>query len=234
MKCKFSTSVGVVALSTTPMVAFVSIGQIPPPMGGGYADVISIPVNDPTTKAITGALFKPAGAGPFPAVLFISGCDGINSPANRAQEKAAIDHLLSKGVATLIAGPFTPRNEPQGVCANLGALDEKTAIQYFSRGSNDVLAAVNVLAAMPDIDMKHIILQGYSYGAISSLSATEAKNSANHVNVAGVVAYYPFRYDGVDPSVLVLAMVGEKDDRTPAAKAATSHSRRERKSGGAA
>jgi dienelactone hydrolase len=187
----------------------------PPPMGGGYTDVISIPVNDPAIKAISGALIKPVGAGPFPAVVYVSGCAGIDSPLERAQHKAAIDHLLSKGVATFIIDPFTPRNEPEGVCANL---DEKRATQYFTRGGNDVLAALNVLEAMPDIDTKHIFLQGYSYGAISSLFATDRKNPANHAKVAGIVAYYPYCYDGVDPSVPVLVMIGEKDDWTPAAK----------------
>jgi len=184
-------------------------------MGGGYTDVIPIPVNDPAVKAISGALFKPTGAGPFPAVVYVSGCGGLNDPADRAQQKVAIDHLLSKGVATLIIDPFTARNEPEGVCANL---DEKQATQYFIRGGNDVLAALNVLEAMPDIDTKHIFLQGYSYGAISALFAIDRKNSANHAKVAGIVAYYPYCYDGVDPSVPVLDMIGEKDDWTPAAK----------------
>jgi len=101
------------------------------------------------------------------------------------------------------------------VCANL---DQKRAGQYFGRGGSDVLAALNVLKARPDIDAKHIFLQGYSYGAISSLVAVERKNSANRPEVAGLVAYYPYCYDGVDPSVPVLVMVGEKDDWTPAAK----------------
>ena len=121
MKRQFSGSVSVAVLSAIALLAFppVSRGQTPPPMGGGYTDVISIPVNDPAIKAIAGALFKPAGAGPFPAVIYMSGCAGINSPLERAQHKATIDHLLSKGVATLIIDPFTPRNEPEGVCANL-------------------------------------------------------------------------------------------------------------------
>src|SRR5689334_4184639 len=94
---------------------------------------------------------------------------------------------------------------------------EKKATQYFSRGGNDILGALNVLDTMPDIDKKHIFLQGYSYGAIASLFATDRKNTAK-AKVAGVVAYYPFCYDGVDPSVPVLVLIGEKDDWTPAAK----------------
>ena len=190
--------------------------QTPPPIGGGYTDMTAIPVNDPAIKAIGGALFKPPGAGPFPAVVYMQGCSGIDGPLLRAVNKTTTDHLLAKGVAILIVDPFTPRKESGGVCANLG--DREKAIPYFSRGSNDILGALKVLEAMPDIDTKHIFLQGYSYGAIASLFATETKNSANHAKVAGVIAYYPFCYDGVDPSVPVLVLIGEKDDWTPAAK----------------
>src|SRR5712691_9494414 len=190
--------------------------QTPPPIGGGYTDVTAIPVNDPAIKAIGGALFKPPGAGPFPAVVYMQGCSGIDGPLLRAVNKTTTDHLLAKGVAILIVDPFTPRKESGGVCANLG--DREKAIPYFSRGSNDILGALKVLEAMPDIDTKHIFLQGYSYAAIASLFATETKNSANHAKVAGVIAYYPFCYDGVDPSVPVLVLIGEKDDWTPAAK----------------
>src|SRR5271170_3895617 len=192
MTRKFSASVGVVALSTTAIVAFpsTSSSQTPPAMGGGYTNVIAIPVDDPAIKAIAGSLIKPAGTGPFPAVVYMSGCGGIDNPADRAQQKAAIEHLQSKGVAILIVDPFTPRNEPEGVCANL---NEKTFDQYASRGGNDTLAALSVLKAMPDIDTKHIFLQGYSFGAISSLFATQRNNPANHdAPIAGVIAYYPF------------------------------------------
>jgi len=130
-------------------------------------------------------------------------------------QKTTTDHLLTKGVAILIVDPFTARSEPSGVCANLS--DNENANQYFSRGGNDILAALKVLEAMPDIDTKHIFLQGYSYGAIASLFATETKNPADNAKVAGVIAYYPFCYDGVNPSVPVLVLIGEKDDWTPAA-----------------
>jgi dienelactone hydrolase len=45
-------------------------------MGGGYANVISNPVDDPDVKAIAGALFKPAGNGPFPTVIYMMSCTG--------------------------------------------------------------------------------------------------------------------------------------------------------------
>jgi dienelactone hydrolase len=193
--------------------------QTPPPIGGGYTNAIDIPVNDPATKAISGALFKPTGAGPFPAVVYMVGCGGIDPPPLRAQEKTAIDHLLGKGMAILIVDSFTPRHEPKGVCADLGNVDGGKAAEYATRGSNDVLAAVAVLKKMPEIDAKHIFLTGFSLGGWSSLLAIDTKNPASRgAGVAGVIAYYPYCYDGVDPSVPVLVMIGEKDDWTPAVK----------------
>ena len=46
-------------------------------MGGRYANVTPIPVDDRATKAIADALSKPEGAGPFPAVVYIFGCYGL-------------------------------------------------------------------------------------------------------------------------------------------------------------
>jgi dienelactone hydrolase len=78
---------------------------------------------------------------------------------------------------------------------------------------------VALLKGMPEIDAKNIFLVGFSIGAVSSLIAIDSKSPASHNGaVAGVIAYYPFCYDGVDPSVPVLLMIGEKDDWTPAAK----------------
>jgi dienelactone hydrolase len=221
MKRQFLAYVSIAVVSAAAMLAFLpsSSGQTAPAIGGGYTDVTAIPANDPAIKAIGAALFKPAGAGPFPAVVYMTGCGGIDSPANRALQKATADHLLAKGIAILIVDSFTPRNESKGVCANLGNLDGEKATQYATRGSNDALAAVAVLKAMPAIDAKHIFLTGFSLGGTSSLLAIDTKNPASQgAGVAGVIAYYPFCYDDVDPSVPVLALVGDKDDWTGAPK----------------
>jgi dienelactone hydrolase len=221
MTRQFAAYIGIAVLSAAAMLAFprASCGQTAPAIGGGYTDVTAIPVNDPAIKAIGAALFKPESAGPFPVVVYMTGCGGIDSPVNRAQQKTTTDHLLAKGIAVLIVDSFAPRNEPKGVCANLGNLDGEKAMQYATRGSNDALAAVAVLKAMPEIDAKHIFLAGFSLGGTSTLLAIDTKNPASQgAGVAGVIAYYPFCYDGVDPSVSVLAQVGDKDDWTGAAK----------------
>ena len=145
----------------------------------------------------------------------MSGCAGLNDPAEVEQEKVVVDGLLAEGMATLIVDPFTPRGETEGVCAKL---DRNTFVQYATRGGDDAVAALKVVKAMPDIDPNRVFLQGYSFGAISSLFATDTKTPATHdTKIAGLIAYYPYCYDNVDPAVPTLVLIGEKDDWTPAA-----------------
>jgi hypothetical protein len=89
MKRKFLTQVAATALAVgaTSGLPSLAAGQTTPPMSGGYKDVIPIPVDDPTTKAIAGALFKPSGTGPFPIVVYMSGCSGPTYPAEIALER---------------------------------------------------------------------------------------------------------------------------------------------------
>jgi hypothetical protein len=66
-------------------------------------------------------------------------------------------------------------------------------LQYAARGGNGNLAAVKVLRAMPEIDHDHIFLLGYSYGAISSLFATDAtmhsiRLGANRSTISGATS----------------------------------------------
>jgi dienelactone hydrolase len=216
MKRIFLAQVAATALAVgaTSILPSLAAAQTVWPIGGGWKDVIPIPVEDPKIKAIAGALFKPTGTGPFPGVVLMTGCAGLNPPEELAMHKTAIDHLLAKGVATLLVDPFTPRNEPEGICANLNG---QTFVQYATRGGNDVEAALKVLKTMPDIDPNRVFLQGYSWGAISSLFAMDPKTpSAHDAKIAGLIAYYPLCYDNIEFSTPTLVLIGDKDDWTPA------------------
>ena len=167
----------------------VSAAQTPP-MGGGYTNVIPIPVpeNDPQVKAIAGALFKPEGKGPFPAIIYMSGCAGLSIPPDMAQQKAVIDHYVAQGKAVLILNSLTPRGTPNEVC------DRTAEMSIYMHRADDAYSAQKALAAMPDIDGKRIFLQGYSHGANAATLAVNPKVVQEHGgNVfAGVIAYYPY------------------------------------------
>jgi dienelactone hydrolase len=180
-------------------------------MGGGYTNVLPIPVDDPDVRNIAGAWFKPDGPGPFPVVIYMGGCAGLSAPAEKPLQQSVIDHLLQKGIATLIVDPFTPRQE-QGVCDKV-----KDNIAILARGAKDVGAALSLVRLLPDVDRNRIFLQGYSYGAFAALLATDpGKPVSKDVKVAGVVAYYPYcRKDEVFGAP-TLVLIGDKDDWTPA------------------
>jgi dienelactone hydrolase len=69
--------------------------------------LVNIAVEDPKAKSIPAALFQPAGTGPFPAVVILSGCAGVNADVSIVG-RANRDYM-SKGIVTLVVDSFTPR-----------------------------------------------------------------------------------------------------------------------------
>jgi dienelactone hydrolase len=86
-------------------------------IGGGYTDPIVIPVDDAKTKNITAVLFKPSDGQPHPAIIYMSGCAGLNPPPDQALQKEVVTHSLSLGMAVLIVDPYTPRGENRSPCS---------------------------------------------------------------------------------------------------------------------
>jgi dienelactone hydrolase len=212
MKPKLLITVAAVAVAAVAMVALPSVAVAQtPPMSGGYTNVIPIPVNDPEVKAISGALFKPEGAGPFPAVIYMSSCHSLGSPLDADHEKTLIAHHLAKGLAVLVADSFTPRGAEGGVC------DKMLDLTWYYTRARDAHAAGKLLAPTPGIDARHLFLEGFDHGAISALLAEDSTMPDQETKFAGVIAYDP--HCGIVNSVTVptLVLIGDKDDVTPAA-----------------
>jgi dienelactone hydrolase len=123
-----------------------------------------------------------------------------------------VDHALSKGFATLIVDPFSPRGEATGICDKWAAAWAKGwNPEYETRGAGDVWAAFEFMSARSDIDPKRIFIEGFDYGADSAVFATATPTATSHeATPAGVIAYYPYCGYGV-PSVPTLFMIGDKD-----------------------
>jgi dienelactone hydrolase len=221
MKARHNTSLKWLTLIGAMMVPQISQAAEAPPMGGGYTNVTSIPVNDPAVKEIAGAIFKPQGAGPFPVVVYIPPCGGPNFPLELKQEKLWIERMGSKGIATFIVDPFVPRGLQQGNCDKLLSVltdvqnKNEAVLQLLKQGGDDAVAAVKVVKAMPDIDPKKVFLMGFSYGATASLYATDPKAPGEHdTDIAGVVAYFPLCDGKAEALVPTLVLIGDKDDWT--------------------
>ena len=99
-------------------------------------------VTIPHTEA-TGSLAVPEGDGPFPAVVLMHGCSGLD-PEVRKGNDVHVQHLVSEGFATLILDSFGPRRLGDVVC-NEGE-EEMEAFRYRQR---DAVSALRFLRSQP-------------------------------------------------------------------------------------
>lgn len=190
-----------------------------PPMGGGYTDVIAIPVNDPAVKEIAASLIKPDGAGPFPLVVYMPPCGGPNFPLELQQEKVWIGRLTAMNVAVLIVDPLMPRGLDKGICDKLLTVvkdvreKNESVLQLIQQGGDDAAAALKLAKTLPGIDPKKIFLMGFSSGGTAALRGADPKLAGNEeTGLAGVVAYYPLCYEGIEATAPTLILIGDKDD----------------------
>jgi TolB-like protein/class 3 adenylate cyclase/dienelactone hydrolase len=204
-----------------PVEAAIGAGNAPAPVvvRALPANAMIIPVDDPAVKSIEGTLFKPSGAGPFPAVVYLFGCWESGIGPEMAMQKIAKDHLIADGFAILIVDPLAPRSgrTMEDYCSSI---TPDTLADYAPRGAGNALAAAKALKSTPGIDPNRIFFQGYAFGANAALFAVDKYAAAKHdpaTMVAGVIAYYPLCTGKMDPTVPTLMIVGEKDDWMPAA-----------------
>jgi dienelactone hydrolase len=154
---------------------------------------------------IKGWIYKPAGAGPFPAIILAHSCAGTN-PHTDGWGKL----LVSWGYLVLAPDSFGPRGE-KAVCTRPGAVTPNMRVA-------DVAGALAFLAARPDVVPGKIGIIGHSHGGSTVVRSAQKRFGLAQRGLAGGVAYYPgcnMAFDfGIDIPVLLLA--GDKDDWTPA------------------
>lgn len=127
---------------------------------------------------LAGTLTLPPGKGPFPAVVLVSGTGANTRDEVSAGHKIFLvlaDALTRKGVLVL-------RYDKRGVGNSTGNYSDATTADFAS----DAKAAVDWLAALPDVDPRHIGVIGHSEGGvIAPMVAVADKNVAFVVMLAG-------------------------------------------------
>lgn len=170
-------------------------------------------------------IFKPDGAGPFPALVLLHQCAGLMARSKNpnlsmldwGKETVArgyvaflLDSLSQRGASTLCNGP------QMGVS--------------FPRGVKDALQAAEHLASLPYVDKNRIAFAGFSWGAMVGMmlsSKSWGTALAPGERFKAVVSFYPgcpaprlleseMRYEianqDIDKPLLVL--MGEDDNET--------------------
>lgn len=156
---------------------------------------------------ITGWLYRPEGAGPFPAIVLAHSCAGVNAHTGMWAKR-----LVSWGYVVLAPDSFGPRGEKQ-VCSR------GTVVSGNMRVA-DVAGALDFLNAQPFVRRGHIGLIGHSHGGWTAVRAVQKNFGLARRGLEAAVAYYPScnaAFDGhVDVPLLIL--MGDQDDWTPADK----------------
>ncbi len=163
-------------------------------------------------------LYRPDGAGPFPAVVALHDCGGfMQRPGTRAQ-------LYSEWAKRLVADGFVVLFPDSFASRGLGSQCRER--NRRARASRERVADANAarrwLAGQVYIRADHISLLGWSNGAVTALWAVR-RSTASHQDgdFRSAVALYPGcrRLREIDWSARVptLILIGSADDWTPAA-----------------
>ena len=159
---------------------------------------------------IPARVLRPAGTGPFPAVVIMHDCSGLGSRSSGAPDRWA-EKLLDWGYVVILPDSFGTRGYPDGVCTDnsKGRADVRPI-----RRARDARVALDFLSTLPYVRKDRIGLMGGSHGGATTL-ATLLRPGSGFV---AAVALYPrcSITPHLKPDVPLLILVGELDDWTPA------------------
>lgn len=179
-----------------------------------------------TPTTITAHLYKPAGAGPFPAVIAMHGCDGVVEQDGKVRPLYAswAETLSMEGYLILLPDALGPRGH-----GNLCAIQPISArpVQADREIPRDNYGALAYLRTRPDVKPGSIAILGQSFGAASMFytiaeDARPRELSAEQ-DFRAAIAFYPAcqpflaREPKWKPRQRLLFLMGEADNFTPAA-----------------
>ena len=180
------------------------------PGAWGESETVQFPMTEFSgeTTVLSAALTRPAGEGPFPAVVLLNGCGGTYPTVAWAER-----FFGALGYVALRIDSYGPRGI-DGVCR------EHRAIASPAIRARDAHAGKTFLEDLPFVDPDAIAVAGWSHGGSAVLAAVESIKSAQPDRqrpFAAAIAIYP----GCAPSMLeldspLLIMIGDADIWTPA------------------
>ncbi len=187
-------------------------------MGDGALPVKFNNVTPGAPQEISAALVRPPGDGPFPAVVQLHGCAGIETQSFRWARWFA-DH----GYVALVVDSFGPRGV-KGDCRS--SPDEPPITARF----DDAFGALRYLESLPFVRPDRIAAIGWSQGGVYAMAVINGPSlerarkrgvALPAVGFAAAIGIYPGGcFSLVNERVVrpLLVLIGGADDWTPAAK----------------
>jgi dienelactone hydrolase len=177
------------------------------------AENISIHDGDLTLRA---QLYRPHGPGPFPAVVALHDCGGIDRPSARATQLYGEWATLLSGKGFVVVFPDSFASRGLGPQCRV----RQTKVRASRERVADADAARRWLASQPFVQANHISLLGWSSGAIAALWAVRpnAQPRDSSADFRSAVAFYPgcrrLRHTAWSARVPTLILIGSADDWT--------------------
>lgn len=186
--------------------------------GGAWAGGEAVAFPGPGIE-LTGRLYRPAGDGPFPAIVMLHGCSGLWARSGEPTASFAFwaEHFRERGYVAFLVDSFGPRGEKE-ICTQAS----RTVSESADR-PRDAHAALGWLASRKDVDPGRIHLMGWSNGgsaALHSLRPDSPGRVPGGPRFRSAVAFYPgcaaLARTDYRPTAPLLIQAGGDDDWTPA------------------
>jgi len=187
---------------------------VPPPAFA--ADTVHFPSAAEDHISLTGALTRPSGDGPFPAVVFMPGCDGGLSDIDQHY----LGYFQQGGYVVLDLDENGSRHVGN-VCSN-----PEKALPALEM-TKDAVGAHAYLRSLSYVDAKRIAIIGWSWGGSAALIASNkgfaASVSMPDDSFRATIAFYPVfcgylvQY-ATETRVPLLILIGEADDWASASR----------------
>jgi dienelactone hydrolase len=183
------------------------------------AERVEVPSGDAKLHAV---LYRPAGPGPFPAVVALHTCDGLSRGLGDGEAiddryKEWGEHLAKAGFAVLFPDSFGSR----GISAQCG--QRQRPVRASQTRINDARAARQWLQGQPWVIADRVSLLGWSHGATTALWTIRRRSGGEQGKTSdfrSAVALYPncqragsFAWSARVPTLI---LIGRADDWTAA------------------
>jgi dienelactone hydrolase len=161
-------------------------------------DIVPREISFPSDgRQLKGYFFAPPGKGPFPCMISNHG-SGIDKGTLDVSRPGTAALLMSWGIASFLPHRRGYGNSPghswrDEVPAPHGTEDyDRDLVARLGKESDDVLAALDCVAALPEVDKRHIGVIGSSFGGINTLlAASRTDRFTCAVEFAGAAMNWP-------------------------------------------
>ncbi len=157
---------------------------------------------------LSGKMYKPEGEGPFPAVILLHRCKGIEP-----YDYSWASRLQSWGYVAFIVDSFGPRRISEA-CGQGGSIGTRDIAM-------DAYSAKLYLSGLSFIDPEKIAVMGWSLGGYGVLQAldpimSDLLSPEQRKPFQAGISFYPYCFNWLDNlSAPLLILAAEKDDWTP-------------------